>query len=101
MKNVKPQSKPKRRRIQFALTTRAARKVCLAGEFNDWNEQSLPMKRDADGTWKRTALLAPGQYEYKFLVDGDWKEDPANSKRRRNRFGTYNCIVEVALPGVG
>jgi 1,4-alpha-glucan branching enzyme len=96
MKKEKQQPKPKRRRVQFALVAQGAQKVYLVGDFNEWDEKSLPLKKDPDGTWKRTTLLAPGQYEYKFLVDGDWREDPFNPNRRRNRFGTFNCILEVA-----
>jgi 1,4-alpha-glucan branching enzyme len=96
MKKAKKPPQPKRRRVQFVLSAQGAQKVYLVGDFNEWNEKTLPMKKDSEGTWKRTALLAPGQYEYKFLVDGDWKEDPVNPNRRRNRFGTFNCIVEVA-----
>ena len=96
MKKAQPPPKPKRRRVQFALTAPGAQKVNLVGDFNDWNEKSHPMKKDPDGTWKRTALLTPGIYEYKFLVDGNWQEDPLNPNRRHNRFGTYNCLVEVA-----
>ena len=95
MKKAKQRSKVKRRRIQFALPGLKAKKVCLVGEFNQWDEKKHPMKKDPDGTWKKTILLAPGRYEYKFLVDGEWKEDPLNSERRRNRFGTFNCIVNV------
>ena len=96
MKKTKQKSKPKRRRVQFAFDAHAARKVYLAGDFNDWSETAYPMKKNADGTWRRSVLLVPGQYEYKFLVDNDWRVDPANPKRHRNRFGTYNSLIEVA-----
>jgi 1,4-alpha-glucan branching enzyme len=92
----KAQQKPKRRRIKFTLTAKAAKKVYLVGDFNEWDEKANPMKKSADGTWARSVLLFPGNYEYKFLVDGDWKEDPLNPNRCRNQFDTYNCIVEVA-----
>ena len=95
MKKVIQKLKVKRRRTNFTLPAKAAQKVYLVGEFNQWNEKKHLMKKDADGTWKRTILLAPGRYEYKFLVDGKWKDDPTNSKRRQNRFGTYNSILQV------
>jgi 5'-AMP-activated protein kinase regulatory beta subunit len=91
----KQKSHPKKHRVHFTLTTRAAQAVYLVGDFNDWNEASHPMKQDADGTWKKTVVLAPGTYQYKYLVDGGWQEDPANPNRCRNQFGTYNCIAEV------
>jgi len=96
MKKAKQNPKPKRRRVNFALTDQGAHNVNLVGDFNEWNQKSHPMKKDAVGTWKKTTLLEPGLYEYKFLVDGEWKEDPLNPNRCRNRFGTFNCIVQVS-----
>ena len=95
MKKVIQKLKVRRRRTKFALPSASAQKVYLVGEFNQWNEKKHLMKQDAEGVWKRTILLAPGRYEYKFIVDGDWHEDPLNPDRRRNRFGTYNSIVNV------
>jgi hypothetical protein len=40
-------------------------------------------------------MLSPGNYEYKFLVDGQWKEDPQNDQLHPNCFGTYNNIINV------
>ena len=56
---------------------KAARKVVLAGNFNGWNADELVMNKTADG-WELPYILAPGNYEYKFIVDGKWMTDPAN-----------------------
>lgn len=55
----------------------SAQKVVLTGSFNNWNEQELLMKR-VDDVWEQTYHLAPGNYEYKFIVDGRWIKDPLN-----------------------
>jgi 1,4-alpha-glucan branching enzyme len=51
---------------EVAFTCRAlmARKVCIAGNFNDWNTSSMPMKKEKDGTWRIKLKLSPGKYEY-------------------------------------
>jgi hypothetical protein len=72
-----------------------ARKVCIAGEFNNWDRESLPMKRAKDGTWAKTIRLAPGRYEYNLVVDGEWVEDTTCKETKLNPFGTRNCIVTV------
>jgi 1,4-alpha-glucan branching enzyme len=54
-----------------------ARKVALAGDFNDWNPTEIFMSRTADG-WSIPYVLGPGNYQYKFIVDGNWITDPAN-----------------------
>jgi hypothetical protein len=53
------------------------------------------MNNAGNGTWNQAAMLSPGKYEYKFFVDGEWKEDPRNEQTCRNCFGTLNSILEV------
>ncbi|MFG0336290.1 MAG: redoxin domain-containing protein [Maioricimonas sp. JB049] len=54
--------------------------VHLAGEFNDWSMEATPFAGpDDDGWYRAKMLLAPGKYEYKFVVNGsEWKNDPGN-----------------------
>jgi 1,4-alpha-glucan branching enzyme len=53
------------------------------------------MKRHTDGHWETTAALAPGRYQYKFLIDGQWIPDPLARENVRNYHGTLNSVVEV------
>ncbi|GBR77392.1 PKD-domain containing protein [Candidatus Termititenax dinenymphae] len=55
-----------------------ARDVKIAGAFNDW--QPLPLQKNKNGQWETAIELNPGQYEYKFIVDGNWITDPNNAK---------------------
>jgi len=73
------------------------KKVVLAGTFNNWDEEALLMKRSGDG-WELRLQLLPGVYEYKFIVDGMWMEDPANPEKRRNQYDTFNSVLRVAKP---
>ena len=88
-------SKEKRRRVTFSLEAPYAEKVSLAGDFNRWNATRHPMKKSAGGTWVKTVIIPPGQYEYKFLVDGQWQRDPANERVCKNRLGTLNSVIIV------
>lgn len=54
----------------------AAKKVILTGNFNNWNERELQMRKTSTG-WQLPYVLAPGAYEYKYIVDGQWLIDPA------------------------
>lgn len=83
------------REIYFAFHAPGARKVCLAGTFNNWNPNSMPMKKEKDGTWKINVKLTPGKYEYKYVVDGTWAQDVPCAESVRNSFGTYNCVIGV------
>jgi len=54
-----------------------AKKVVLTGSFNGWNGSELVMDKTSKG-WQFPFVLAPGNYEYKFIVDGNWMSDPGN-----------------------
>jgi 1,4-alpha-glucan branching enzyme len=84
------------RKVEFAIFAPEALKVYLAGEFNSWDTQSLPMKRQKNATWKTTAKLLPGRYEYKIFTDGDWVEDLPGEEKVSNPFGTQNFVRWVS-----
>jgi 1,4-alpha-glucan branching enzyme len=80
------------RKAIFELLAPEAQEVYLAGEFNNWDTRAHPMKKDKNGIWKITLSLNPGRYEYRFLADGNWKNDPACSCCVPNESGSQNCI---------
>jgi 1,4-alpha-glucan branching enzyme len=55
----------------------AAKKVNLAGEFNNWSPEGLVMTRTGD-EWVAKVYIGRGKHLYKFIVDGRWIKDPAN-----------------------
>lgn len=85
---------PKKRTL-FKLHAPGAESVFLAGSFNDWAATARPLKQDGKGIWKTRVALEPGTHEYRFVVDGEWQEDPACQERCTNPFGTDNCLAYV------
>ncbi len=82
--------------------TDAGKAVFLAGSFNEWNATAMPMTGDDHGNWKASIPLAPGRYEYKFVVDGGWCCEPGCTSKEvhcphciMNEFGTMNRVLEV------
>jgi len=93
-------TKPKkiqRRKVVFTLEAPEAKKAIMVADFNNWNVETHPMKRSKKGMWERSVMLQPGTYEYKFLVDGQWRNDPKNKDLCQNRFGTHNNVMTVSL----
>ena len=80
--------------MSFARTK--ANTVSLVGDFNQWDPKRHPMKMREEGTWEKTVVLSPGKYEYKFMVDGTWENDPQNSELLYNRYGTLNNVLTVS-----
>ncbi len=67
--------------VTFKLkTSPATSSVWVVGDFNNWSKTANPMFRiDGDGIWETTLSLEPGEYEYRFLLNGMiWIKDPAN-----------------------
>jgi 1,4-alpha-glucan branching enzyme len=69
--------------------------VFIAGSFNAWSPEADAMAKGEDGVWRITLELAPGSYEYKFVVDGTWMEDPANSEFVSDPYGGKNSVLTV------
>ncbi|HLW68113.1 MAG TPA: glycogen-binding domain-containing protein [Gemmataceae bacterium] len=93
---AKPAKGASRRRITFSLAAPDAKSVSVAGTFCDWDTSTYPLKKDAIGTWKRIVTLAPGRYEYRFIVDDVWIVDPDCLERTANPFGGENCVLNVS-----
>lgn len=85
----------KRKKIQFAFYDEDADTVSVLGDFNGWNEKKHVMKRDAANIWRKTVMLPPGTYEYRFKVDGRWENDQQNDQVRVNSFGSRNNVLCV------
>ncbi|HJZ55069.1 MAG TPA: glycogen-binding domain-containing protein [Gemmataceae bacterium] len=69
--------------------------VTVAGSFCGWTHEGYPLKQDRHGVWTVRLALPPGKYEYRFLVDGQWENDPACTERVPNPFGSENCVFRV------
>ncbi len=82
-------------RVNFALHAPDANEVFIAGTFNDWDPQIRRLRCDKKGTWRTWMNLPAGQHEYRFIVNGDWQEDPQAGERAYNPFGTFNSVVSV------
>lgn len=88
--------KERTRRVTLVTRLANAKEVVVTGDFTDWSKDRLKMSRAADGEWKATLSLPPGEYQYRLLVDGQWQDHPEASKRIPNGFGCENCVLVVS-----
>ena len=80
----------------FSYRAPTALSVMLAGEFTHWQKEAIPMKRGKEGIWKATVALEPGVHHYRFIVDGQWQDDPECEVRVPNPYGGHNAVRNVA-----
>ncbi|MBP7148843.1 MAG: isoamylase early set domain-containing protein [Acidobacteria bacterium] len=72
-----------------------AASVHLAGDFNDWNPASHPMKQRKDGCWSITLRLPrEREYQYRFVINSrDWVTDDQTDRTAPNPHGGMNAVV--------
>ncbi len=82
---------------EFFYRAPEAKSVQLAGDFTRWQSQPINLVKGAHGVWKAAVALAAGTYHYRFLVDGQWCDDPLCTVRVPNVFGSQDMVREVSL----
>ncbi len=84
--------------VLFKLKSPHAKQVYLAGTFNNWAPDKNPMSRVGE-YFTLKLNLPPGTYYYKFIVDGNWREDPDNPAKVADGFGGYNSVFVLTDDG--
>jgi CubicO group peptidase (beta-lactamase class C family) len=75
---AKEAPEPGKKTIHFRLEGYlGARFVAVGGSFNGWNDAIQPLHY-INGGWEADVQLKPGNYNYKFNIDGVWLTDPKN-----------------------
>ena len=86
--------KPSAKDVTFTVHAEKGKAVYVAGQFNDWDPTAKKMAFKA-GVYTATVKLVPGEYQYKFVIDGAWCTDPENVNAVQNDQGTFNSIITV------
>jgi 1,4-alpha-glucan branching enzyme len=85
-----------KKKVAFEVRCAPGSAVFLAASFNNWDPVAKPMTATADGVYAVTCMLVPGDYEYKFVINGEWTVDPANPNFQVNALGTLNSVLHVS-----
>ena len=81
--------------IKFSFEGEPKQEVYVAGTFNDWNPNELKMREVREGIYWKVVELSSGRYEYKFVVNGNWRIDPNTHYQISNEHGSLNSILVV------
>lgn len=85
-------------RVTFELPAEVhAERATLVGEFNDWDQSSIRMKKCPEGGFTATISLKPGnEYRFRYLLDGErWENDHAADRYVSNGHGSDDSVVVV------
>jgi hypothetical protein len=69
--------------------------VVITGDFTSWAKDRVRMRNVKGDEWQADLRLVPGQYQYRLLVDGQWKDHAEAAQRITNPFGSQNCVLSV------
>lgn len=83
------------RNTEFRMDAPSAKSVKLAGDFTEWESAPLDMVQSYDGSWFTIVPLLPGTYSYRFIVDGQWLDDPHCGRHAPNPFGSEDAVMSV------
>jgi hypothetical protein len=86
--------------VELVLRAPTAVNVRVVGDFNAWDLDRAPMKRDAaSGLWSVTLSLKPGRHVYAFVVDDTlWMRDPRAPAAKDADFGRPGSVLLVGRP---
>jgi len=77
-----------------------ANDVRIAGDFNGWvpdkGVRSLIESEGQTRVWTKILRLPPGTYQYRYVVDGEWREDPENPEIISSTVGGRNSVLVVS-----
>ena len=83
--------------VEFRFFRSEAQQVHVAGDFNTWQRDGLPMVKESTGWWHCRLALTPGVYQFRYLADGKWFTDFAAFGLEPGPFG-WNSVLKVDAP---
>jgi chromosome partitioning protein len=88
-----------RREVVIRYRDLRASDVRIAGDFNGWvPDKGVRSLIETEGTtrvWTKILRLPPGRYQYRYVVDGEWREDPENPETANGAVGGRNSVLVV------
>jgi len=98
MINKKMSPKGKSVRVTFELPGESATdSAAVVGDFNEWNAEAGVMKFvKTRKVWKKDLSLKAGNtYQFRYFVDGEWRNDEAADGYTPNEYYSENGVLEL------
>lgn len=81
--------------LSFKCDNPQAKEIYVVGDFNNWEINNRFQLTNKNGRWHVSVPLRKGEYKYKFVIDGEWTNDPSNPLVEDDCYGGKNSVVKV------
>jgi 1,4-alpha-glucan branching enzyme len=84
-------------KVTFSIEAKEANTAAVVGDFNNWNPSEGELSKLKNGTFKGLfEVPKDASYEFKYVVDGTYVNDPEADSYVYNEFaGAENSVVTV------
>ena len=87
------------REVTIRFRDPSAGDVRIAGDFNGWipdkGVRSVIESNGQTRVWTKVLHLPPGTYQYRYVVDGEWRQDPTNPRSVPSASGRENSVLVI------
>jgi len=87
------------REVVVRFRDAGATDVRIAGDFNGWipdkGVRSLIESEGGERVWTKILKLPPGTYQYRYVVDGEWREDPEGTEHGSDAAEGRSSVLVV------
>lgn len=85
-------------KVEFSVPSKNYKDVVIVGDFNNWNvsdEFTFKKSKKRKEHVLKVNLALDQKYQYRYIIDGQFLNDPEADSFRSNPFGTENCVLDL------
>ena len=84
-------------RVIFSIEAKVTTSAAVIGDFNNWNIEEGALSKLKNGTFKGVFdLPKDSSYEFKYLIDGNYLNDPEADGLKWNDYaGSENSVLAL------
>lgn len=82
-------------RVELVYPDYVGRDLKIAGEFNNWAPDEGVETIIEPNAIKKIFYVEPGEYQYRLVIDGKWRNDPTNPDQILNSLGVHTSMLKV------
>lgn len=91
---IKVTTKGNKAWVTFTHKPEAAQSVAICGEWNDWNDESMKVKKNGE-YWITKVLPIESSYEFGYRVDGNAWHCDGELECVTSPFGSQNSLLKL------